>query len=248
MTIHTPLRIGINLFAAFCALALTASSHAGIKYWDSQAYKAYDADDYVPGAVWNFDGIRNAGLGKPHSTTNLTWKNLGTGAGSEPEVYLQKYNGGSSWAAVSAAELSAGTYGEWTDKGFVFTGNDRMRRDSPGRIDTGTKYTMQLLVDANANDIPMNSALVFNSNYDNLSFLIVKSNERLRWNTKEFHGDNAPFIPGPSFDYVTAIANNDTGTTVLFSGTEAPSSGDGYKESASIAGHGEAGYAFGLSG
>ena len=233
---------------AFAVLALAVAgdpARAGIKYWDSQAYKAYDADDYVPGAVWHYDGIRNAGLDQPHSTTNLTWKNLGTGAGSEPEVYLQKFMGNSTWNSVSAAELSAGTYGEWTDDGFVFKGNDRMRRDSPGRIDTGTKYTMQLLVDANANDIPMNSALVFNSNFDNLSCLIDKATQKLRWNTKEYHGSNAAVITGPSFDYVTAIANGDTGTTVVFSGTEAPTSGDGYKKSDSIAGHSEAGYAFG---
>ena len=231
---------------AVAATALSVlSATAGIKYWDNPNYRAFDVDCYVPGAVWNFDGIRNVGETESHSTTTTTWKNLGTGVSSEPEVYLQRYISGSSWSAVTADELSTGTYGAWTENGFVFMGNGRMRRDSPGTINTGNKYTMQFLIDADANDLPKNTGLVFNNNYNYLSFPIAKATGRLRWNTKEFTGDNAAFIAGPSFDYVTAIANNDTGTTVLFSGTEAPTTGDGYRKSDSIAGYGENGYAFG---
>ncbi|MBR3524703.1 MAG: hypothetical protein IKO11_02555, partial [Lachnospiraceae bacterium] len=39
----------------------------------------YDLDDYVwDGLVWFYDGIRNVGRNRPHDTTSLDWKNLGS--------------------------------------------------------------------------------------------------------------------------------------------------------------------------
>ena len=106
-------------------------SDAGIKYWDNPEYKAFDVGDYVSGAVWNYDGIRNVGANADHDSTALTWVNLGS-FGSVNNVFLQKAT--SSWPSVSAAELAAGTYGEWAEDGFVFKGTSRMRCNSPGGI------------------------------------------------------------------------------------------------------------------
>ena len=50
-----------KLFVTLGAVAVAAACQAGIKYWDNPAYKAFDVGDYVPGAVWHYDGIDNAG-------------------------------------------------------------------------------------------------------------------------------------------------------------------------------------------
>ena len=81
------------LSAALFTVVATAPSPslAGIKYWDNPAYKAFDVGDYVQGAVWNLDGIRNVGADQPHSTTTTTWKNLGSsGANNDVWVRYQK--------------------------------------------------------------------------------------------------------------------------------------------------------------
>ena len=236
--------------AVLCLAALGAlSAAAGIRYWDNPAYRAFDVDCYVPGAVWNLDGIRNVGADLPHSDTALTWVNLGT-SGADNDVFLRKNTGASSWATATAAELVAGTYGEWAEDGFLFKGNSQMRANSPKRIDTGTDYTIQFLVDANTGDQTKANAAVFNSNWQKFSFIVLKDSSRLVWKTPMSYSDsnNHGFISSTSFDYATAVAHGDDGTTALFSGTEAPSSGDGVRRYSSITAHGEAGYTFGSTG
>ena len=81
---------------------VSACAHAGIKYWDNPAFRAFDVGDYAPGAVWHFDGIRNVGADQPHSTTTTTWKNIGT-TGSSNDVWIRYLNAaGSGWANSSA--------------------------------------------------------------------------------------------------------------------------------------------------
>ena len=68
-----------NARLAVAAIAVAAlPTLAGIKYWDNPDYRAFDVDCYVPGAVWNLDGIRNVGAAADHDPTALTWKNLGS--------------------------------------------------------------------------------------------------------------------------------------------------------------------------
>jgi len=229
---------------AIVATALFAlSASAGIKYWDNPAYRAFDVDCYVPGAVWNLDGIRNVGVNQPHSDTALTWKNLGS-SGADNDVFLQKNTGGSGWATASADELATGTYGEWAGKGFIFKGNSRMR-GSKG-ISTGTKYTMQVLVEADSTQHATSFVTIFNSNWDKLALLIQPSSETLIFRTVESVAANSfASIPGPVFEYATAIANSEDNTEVLFSGTVAPTSGDGFRQNAKISGQTENGYVFG---
>ena len=57
-----------------------------------------------------------------------------------------------------------------------------------------------------------------------------------------------PSIAGPSFDYATAIANGDDNTIAFFSGTAAPTSGDGFRQYSTISGQTENGYGFGATG
>ncbi len=229
---------------AIVATALFAlSASAGIKYWDNPAFRAFDVDCYVPGAVWNLDGIRNVGVNQPHSDTALTWKNLGS-SGADNDVFLQKNTGGSGWAPASADELATGTYGEWAGKGFIFKGNSRMR-GSKG-ISTGTKYTMQVLVEADSTQHATSFVTIFNSNWDKLALLIQPSSKTLIFRTVEsVAAKSFASIPGPVFEYATAIANSEDNTEVLFSGTVAPTSGDGFRQNAKISGQTENGYVFG---
>ena len=221
------------------------SASAGIKYWDNPAYRAFDVDCYVPGAVWNLDGIRNVGATEAHDPTALTWKNLGSSRDSN-DVFLQKNTGGSGWATASADELATGTYGEWAEKGFIFKGNSRMR-GSKG-ISTGTKYTMQVLVEADSTQHATSFVTIFNSNWDKLALLIQPSSNTLIFRTVESVAANSfALIPGPVFEYATAIANSDDNTEVLFSGTAAPTSGDGFRQNTKISGQTETGYAFGCA-
>jgi len=74
---------------------------AGIKYWDNSEYKAFDVNCYVPGAVWNYDGICNAGADQPHSTSTTTRKNLGS-AGSNNDVWVRYQKSGGGWSNSSA--------------------------------------------------------------------------------------------------------------------------------------------------
>ncbi len=91
---------------ALCALC-AASVHAGVKYWDNPAFKAYDADAYVQdGLVLHYDGIRNVGLDQPHSMTTTSWVNL---------------------ANPGTQDLTKGGSGKsskWLDDGFFFDGTN----------------------------------------------------------------------------------------------------------------------------
>ena len=111
------------------------SAHAGIKYWDNPAFRAFDVGDYAPGAVWHFDGIRNVGADQPHSPTTTTWKNIGT-TGSSNDVWIRYLNAAGNGWANSSAPASLGivngrNLGSWTENGFVFTGDSEWRAASP---------------------------------------------------------------------------------------------------------------------
>ena len=221
---------------------------AGIKYWDNPEYKAFDVGDYVQAdLIWNYDGIRNVGATLDHDPDALTWANLGS-FGSENDLVLQKYPS-SSWTAVSAAELSAGTYGEWTDKGFVFKGNSRFRRDSPGKIQVGTSYTIQFLVDATSAAQVNNWGFLLAVQYEQFALAVSKNNNKFYWRTVMAYNSSADysFLDGGTFDYGTAIVDGTTKTTAFFSGTKAPTSGNGFRQYASVSGRDEAGYAIGCT-
>ena len=236
---------------AMGAVLVAVTCHAGIKYWDNPAYKAFDVGDYVQSdLIWNYDGIRNVGATADHDPNALTWANLGS-FGSANDIVLQKYD--SSWIALTAAELSSETYGKWTGNGFTFKSNSRFRRDSPGRITVGTSYTIQFLLDAATAEQPDETRFLFGVNYDTFSMSFAKSTERLYWrNSMSYKAASNhsldSFIGGGTFDYGTAIVNETDKTTAFFSGTKAPTSGDGFRQYESVSGHDEKGYVIGSTG
>lgn len=113
---------------ALCAFA-AASAHAGIKYWDNPAFRAYDADACVQeGLVLNFDGIRNAGLAVDHDPDATTWVNLAP---------TNRYD---------LALSKSGTAAAWTDHGFDFKALTTFASREPFTFTTS--YTVQVLADA----------------------------------------------------------------------------------------------------
>lgn len=237
------LLIGATMVAVAC--------QAGIKYWDNPEYKAYDVGDYVQSdLIWNYDGIRNAGATAAHDPNALTWANLGS-FGSANDIVLQKNASG--WTAVDATELGAGTYGEWTDKGFVFKGNSRFRRDAPGKIQVGNSYTIQFLVDATSAGQAKSLGFLFAVQYDQFALAISNSDGKLYWrNIMAYNAANNghsldSFLDGGTFDYGTAIVDGTDKTTAFFSGTKAPTSGDGFRQYSEVYGRDEKGYVIGCT-
>lgn len=237
---------GVRLAAAVLLAIFAFAANAGIKYWDNPAYKAFDVGDYVSGAVWNYDGIRNVGADQPHSTNALTWVNLGS-AGANNNVFLQKAV--ANWPAASAEELASGTYGEWTENSFVFKGTSRMRCET-GRIDAGTSYSLQFLLDAQSSvQQEGDGGFVLSVSSAYFALCINKADSKLYWRTKMSYNDsnNYSSLDGSSLDYVTAIVNGSDNTTALFDGIVPPASGDGFRQYASVSGHSEGKYCLGCT-
>ena len=229
------------------ALAVPSTALAGIKYWDNQAYKAYDAGDYAPGAVWNFDGICNAGLGEPHSYTATTWKNLGS-SGADNNVWIRYLNQAGNGFANSSAPASLDpvggrNLGSWTETGFAFTGDSEWRASgTAAHIDTGTNYTLQALVTASASGQAKDKAYVMSVQQAHFAFYIDKANSRLYWGTQTGTQSDHPFMTGDELGYMTAILNGPDKTATFFSGTKVPTSGDGFRQFASPVGKTDNGY------
>ena len=241
---------------AVAATALSAlSAMADIKYWDNPEYKTFDVDCYVKvgdnDLIWNYDGIRNVGEAADHDPNALIWANLGS-FGSANDIVLQRNNSG--WTALTSAELSSETYGKWTDNGFTFKGNSRFRRDSPGKITVGTSYTIQFLVDATASGQKNTLGFLFGVQFDQFSMAVAKNEDRFYWRNlmaykaaSNSHSLDS-FLAGGTFDYGTAIVDGTDKTTAFFSGTKAPTSGDGFRQYDAVYNRDEAGYVIGSTG
>lgn len=230
---------------ALAATALTAvSANAGIKYWDNPDYRAFDVDCYVPGAVWNLDGIDNAGVGV-HDSTATTWKNLGS-SGSDNDMFIRITNqAGNGWGNTSAL-ASLGTVnerdtGSWVDNGFVFAGDSELRYNNPGRIDTGTSYTIQMLVDGTIDGQAYPYTYLMSIQKDHFAFMVDKSTGRLYWKTQNSTTSNHPFMTDGSLGYMTAILDGTAKTAAFFSGTVPPTTGDGFRQFSSVSGKSDTG-------
>ncbi len=234
------------LGALALAVAIGSSAHAGIKYWDNPAYRAFDVDCYVSGAVWNFDGIRNDGADQPHSTTATTWKNLGS-SGSNNDMFVRLLNqAGNGWyngASTTDPLANLGTIngrgtGSWTENGFTFTGDSELR--SKGSIDSGTSYTIQMLVAGSFSEQVYSKPYLMAVQQTHFAFYGDSENSRLYWgisNTTGYH----PFISGDELGYMTAILNGTDNTATFFSGTTIPTSGDGFRQF-TVSGKTDSGY------
>ena len=235
-------------FVAIGAVLVAVTCHAGIKYWDNPDYKAFDVNDYVPGAVWNFDGIRNAGIDQPHSTTATTWANLGS-SGSNNDMFIRLQNqAGTGWyngASTTEPLANLGTIngrdtGSWTENGFTFTGDSELR--SKGSINSGTSYTIQMLVDAKIASQTKTKPYLMSVQQNNFAFYVDRANSKLLWGVENSSASDDPFMSGDTLGYVTAILNGTDKTAAFFSGTKIPTSGDGFQSFSSLSGKSDSGY------
>ena len=244
-----------KLFVTIGIVVVAVTCQADIKYWDNPEYKTFDVDCYVKigdnDLIWNYDGIRNVGEAADHDPNALIWANLGS-FGSANDIVLQRNNSG--WTALTSAELSSETYGKWTDNGFTFKGNSRFRRDSPGKITVGTSYTIQFLVDATASGQKNTLGFLFGVQFDQFSMAVAKNEDRFYWRNlmaykaaSNSHSLDS-FLAGGTFDYGTAIVDGTDKTTAFFSGTKAPTSGDGFRQYDAVYNRDEAGYVIGSTG
>ena len=220
---------------ALAATALTAvSATAGIKYWDNPDYRAFDVDCYVPGAVWNYDGIRNVGADQPHSTTATTWKNLGTsGANNDIWIRYQKSSGGwsNSSAPSSLNPVDGKKLGSWTTNGFTLTGDSEWRASGSGsvaRIESGTNYTIQVLVDGDLSTQTYSKPYIMSVQQTDFCIYGLKADSKLYWGMSGTTANHVS-ISGNQLGYMTAIANADENTVAFFSGTTIPTEGDGFR-------------------
>ena len=215
---HKSARAVLAAYAVFAA----ASASAGIKYWDSQDYRAFDVDCYVPGAVWNYDGIRNQGATAAHDNAATTWKNLGSNAGFGGDAQL------------TPKTVGTGTAGEWADDGYIFRGKTRWY--GSGKVTVADNFTVQMLVDADATEqITAGFAPACSVMLDNFSFGIYGRGSFIF----RVNGDNTgPKITTESgkYDYANVIRDDANKKAYLFSGTEMPESGEGYRQYATAIG------------
>ena len=226
---------------------VAASAHAGIKYWDNPAFRAFDVGDYAPGPVWHFDGIRNQGADQPHSTTATTWKNIGS-SGSSNDVWIRYRNAAGSGWANSSAPASLGTIngrnlGSWTENGFVLTGDSEFR--SGGPISSGTSYTLQMLVDTTLAEQVNGNAYLMSVAVADFSFFLSANSGLLNWRTQS--NNNNPQMSGYALNYMTAILDGSALTAAFFSGTTPPTAGIGFKQYTSLSGKNDNGYCIGGS-
>ncbi|MCR5752569.1 MAG: hypothetical protein K6G91_11465 [Kiritimatiellae bacterium] len=215
----------------------------------------YTINDYVwNGLVLFYDGICNVGTNEAHSTTVTTWKNLGS-AGAVNDMFLQRLNAnGNGWIASSDLSVVDGRDpGAWTADGFALKGDSRFRVVSTGgnagAINTGTDYSIQMLLDATAAYQRQPYSFPFSLSANKYSFVLYQSGNFTWRNDNDGYniGNNNPItIPGSSFDYITAIANGTDNTTALSTGTTIPTTGNGFRQYESIVAHGsERGYDLG---
>ena len=242
-------------FVTIGTVLVAVTCHAGIKYWDNPAYRAFDIDCYVSGAVWNYDGIRNQGADQPHSTTATTWANLGSsGSNNDMFIRLQNqagtgwYNGASSTEPLAnLGTINGRDTGSWTTNGFTFTGDSELR--SKGSINSGTSYTIQMLVDAKIAGQPKAKPYLMSVQQNNFAFYVDRANSKLLWGVENSSASDDPFMSGDTLGYVTAILNGTDKTAAFFSGTKIPTSGDGFQSFSSLSGKSDSGYCiFGYTG
>ena len=170
----------------------------------------YDVQDYVAGGLLlNYDGIRNAGTG--HDPAATTWVNLGTA--------------GAAHDAVLSNEVDAA--GSWMDSGYDFDGKCRFI----AKMAYNPTYTIQFLSDAvqNEQSDDKETTIYFICGDANTRFAYATYNQYLYPRVQTNGNDSTLRMlidKAKPVGYVTGIQDQAGKRASVFSGTEAPVSGD----------------------
>ena len=177
--------------------------------------KTYDVDDYVAGAAVHFDGIRNAGATADHDPNATTWVNLGT-AGTAVNLSRTKYG--------------YGDLGGWDGDGYWFTDTPKFSSAS-GAANWPQTYTVQVLIDAEAAQQQTGSELyLYSVSYNRLAMAIYKNRNDIQLHTQKATAvPFGPYLGGTVSGYVNGIVDADAKTAAIFSGAEAPTTGNNFK-------------------
>ena len=238
----------------FTIAAAATVAFGGVKYWDNPDFKAYDADSYVTnGLALNYDGIRNAGLGQPHSTSAAQWKNL-TATTYDMAMDWVSYTG-SSDSSITRTRGDT-TQGQWNgSNGFVFNGrvcfmkwNNHSGADA---VVIPAEYTMQFAMtaettayDADTNLDATGYLFIPHSDYVGKGWGLVglrsTANGTITAANAVFARDDErtgspnyrPYFVNATPRYATVLA--DSTALYCFAGTTIPSSGTEYKAASSV--------------
>jgi hypothetical protein len=218
---------------------VAANAIAGLKYWDNGNY---DADSYVTnGLSLHYDGIRNVGLGRPHSTTAAKWANLAQ-ATYDMAMDWVSYTGDND-SSITRTKGNT-TQGQWNDaNGFVFNGRVAwMKWNNHSGADAvviPAQYTMQFAMTAAAADQTGDGQTGYlftpHDSFDwNNGGVAVRSSENTGVTAANAIyavdlgriGDQnkRPHFSNENPKYVTVLENSSS--LCVFGGTALPSSGD----------------------
>ena len=202
-------RIGSAIVSLSIVVLFASFAHAGVKYWDNPAFKAYDADSYVQeGLVLNYDGIRNVGLGEEHSYDTTTWVNL-----ANP-------------GTQNLTKSGSGKNSKWLDDGFFFDGTNMFVNT---RLTITAPYETETLIDANCTDQNSKADIGYvmfpigddNKNWTKWSLAVRKAaTDGIWFNTHYYTSDRPKIKNTESFSYLTALATSSY--AAVFSGLNEP--------------------------
>lgn len=180
----------------------------------------YSFDDLAAGAVLHYDGIFNAGVDTPHSSTATTWVNLGTA--------------GTTYNAIGA-NVGTAERGGWTDKGYEFKdGGYRFVSATSPTFHWRTTYTAETLIDADIEDNTAESGnFIWAGGWDSNAMVIYgQTGQESTIGTFWFHTQVAAFndrprykMNGSKLSFNTAVLDAKNRTACVFQGTKALTSG-----------------------
>ena len=179
-----------------------------------------DVTGYVTDGIrFHFDGIRNAGEGKPHDSTAEKWTDLVSGR----EIGLLYNKIGS---ATSASGLGSGDdkIGEWLADGFAFRGYNWFYLRDGSDYTIPTRYTVQLLLDlSTGSQIDKQDYLFTGKTLGDGGLWFNRGLKQLQFNLDSALGTaygTRPQITSQTLSYVTAV--RDGNKAALFSGASLP--------------------------
>ena len=184
----------------------------------------YSFDDLSPaGLALHYDGLLNAGVGANRSTSATKWVNLG----SRPGMDLNR--------ATSGSDTSK--HGVWGEKGYAFGGYAQF--NSAGGKQWPTTFSAQVLVNAKHTDNgdvdgTEKGHYIAATTWGMFGLVAYGKGQSARFQVQSLGNsqNNPHFDTEEGIDYMTAIHDAKSKTTVVFPGTKAPTSGaaaDGYK-------------------
>ena len=171
--------------------------------WENESGSLSSVGGYVKdNLIMHFDGICNAGDGRPHDPKATSWANL---ADRSMDVSLWHKTSSSCGEGFGDGEF----VGSWTDDGFVFRGTNFFYKSSAWTMPANA--TAQLVVDIDSSQQKSNIPFIFcetDSSKRSGAIAVNKGANRLDFYCDKQLGcnyDTRPRLTTRPFKYVTAV-------------------------------------------